>query len=97
MQKLIMLFTYHYIDYWLHELLCKLIFVQLTRDERNADANASAMLKLTLMEMQMIPWRKKEQTVRILKNGGEKGYRVDNCARCAKWANDGLGEQRKRE
>jgi len=54
------------------------------RDERNADANASAMLKLTLMEMQMILWREKEQTARILKNGGEEGYRADNCARCAK-------------
>lgn len=62
-----MLFTYHYIDYWPRELLCKLIFVQLTRDERNADANASAMLKLTLMEMQMIPRREKEQSARILK------------------------------
>lgn len=97
MQELIMLFTYHYIDYWLHELLCKLIFVQPTRDERNADANASAMLKLTLMEMQMIPRCEKERTAWILKNGGEEGYRVDNCARCAKWANDSLGEQRKRE
>lgn len=72
-------------------------FVQPTRDERNADVNASAMLKLTLMEMQMIPRREKEQTVRILKNGGEEEYRVDNCARCAKWANDSLDERRKRE
>lgn len=53
------------------------------RRARLADANASAMLKLTLMEMQMTPRREKEQTVRILKNGGEEGYRAWIIARVA--------------